>query len=415
VIFAAGDQKPWSCYLHAPGETTLMYAASVANGASVWYGLHCPVENMNRPGGRAAVQMNHFLAKHEIWYDATESAANVAILNSMATRAHYQTTRELSDFYSAASSGNARGPGNIDRSTEGFAAMLYRSQIPFDFISEEAVAAGQCARYRCLVLPTCACLSDEAVQAIRAFVQQGGLLIASLETSLFDGTGKPRDALGLADVFGASLEQGGYALRDFNYIEFTGSHPLLKGLGVSLAQAPDFGLKVRATTAEVIARYHEPLPGRYEPMTPLATPAVLWNTLGTGHCLFLPGTFGEFYWDFACLEFRQLAANAIQDFANVPVRVMNAPESLEVTVRKKTDGSAVIIHLINYTAGMTRPIQESIPLRNLQIRVDTTVLGRPIRHAEALRADKHWAVRTDRAAFLLTVPEMHEYEVIVLH
>ncbi|MCK5843549.1 MAG: hypothetical protein KAG97_02505, partial [Victivallales bacterium] len=41
VIFMAGDQKPWSWHLHTPSETKLCYASTIANGASVWYGIHC--------------------------------------------------------------------------------------------------------------------------------------------------------------------------------------------------------------------------------------------------------------------------------------------------------------------------------------------------------------------------------------
>ncbi|HEY66260.1 MAG TPA: hypothetical protein G4O02_17045, partial [Caldilineae bacterium] len=416
VIFAAGDQKPWSCYLHAPGETRLMFAASVANGASVWYGLHCPIENMNRPGGQAAGAMNQFLAQHEAIYDDTDSLANVALLHSASTRIHYQTAREASDFYEAAGTALARGVGDVAASFEGFAAMLYHSQIPFDVLPEEVCARGGWDRYRCLVAPTGACLSDAVIASLRDFVRGGGLLIASLDTSLFDEQGRRREDFGLADVFGACIEERIDHFRDFNYFEvIDSSHPAMRELAVRLAPAPAFGLRVRPTTARVLARYHAPLAGRYEPMTPLAGPAVLWNEFGQGHCLYLPGTFGEFYREYTTLEFRQIVAGAIRAFAPPSIQIMGAPPSLEVTLRRKRDGSMTMVHLVNYTGGMTRPIQQALPLRDLRIILREDVLaGRPQR-ARALVAGEELSITSTEEGTLVTLTDLSsEYEVLVI-
>ncbi len=416
VIFAAGDQKSWSCYLHAPGETRLMFAASIANGASVWYGLHCPIEYMNRPGGQAAGAMNRFLAEHEIIYDDTESLANVALLHSTSTRAHYRTAHEASDFYEAAGTALARGVGDVAASFEGFAAMLYHSQIPFDVLPEEACARGGWERYQCLVIPTGACLSDAVVAALRDFVREGGLLIASLDTSLFDERGHRREDFGLADVFGARIEEGVDYFRDFNYFEVTDdSHPAMRELAVRLIPAPAFGLRVHPTTARVLARYHAPLAGRYEPMTPLAGPAVLWNDFGRGHCLYLPGTFGEFYREYTTLEFRQIVAEAIRAFAPPPVQVLSVPPSLEVTLRRKRDGSMTMVHLVNYTGGMTRPIQRAWPLHDVRIALRMPQRSAPPRRVRALASGVEVPFHPTPEGIECTLSEVSaEYEVLLI-
>lgn len=56
--------------------------------------------------------------------------------------------------------------------------------------------------YRVLVLPYAACLSEELVRTIRAFVEKGGLLVADGRTGLLTGNGGVRKARPLDDVFG---------------------------------------------------------------------------------------------------------------------------------------------------------------------------------------------------------------------
>ena len=70
-------------------------------------------------------------------------------------------------------------------------------------------AKPQClAGYRALFLPLATCLSDAQVQAIRAFVRRGGLLIADGRVGLLTENGVVRTERSLADVFGASAPAG---------------------------------------------------------------------------------------------------------------------------------------------------------------------------------------------------------------
>jgi hypothetical protein len=257
-------------------------------------------------------------------------------------------------------------------------------------------------------------------------VDGGGLLIASLDSTLYDERGQRRADFGLADVFGASFRGAADAYRNFNYLEVVDpSHPVAQDLSVRLIAAPDYGLRVEPSTADVVARFRAPLAGRYEPMTPLAWPAVLWNQCARGHCLYLVGTFGEFYLDYAVLEYQQLVCRALERFAPPPVRVWGAPPSLEVVVRAKRDGSAVLVHLVNYTGGMTRPIQQALPLRGMRLSIDPAALPWRVQRAEGLPWPAQRAqalvsgaslslVRTDRG-LELELPEIAgEYEVVVV-
>jgi hypothetical protein len=60
-------------------------------------------------------------------------------------------------------------------------------------------------RFKTLILPNIAALSDGQCQQLRDFVRRGGSIVATYETSLCDEQGNMRKDFGLADLFGASF------------------------------------------------------------------------------------------------------------------------------------------------------------------------------------------------------------------
>jgi hypothetical protein len=83
----------------------------------------------------------------------------------------------------------------------GFDRALLEGHVPFDFILEDQILTHTLEKYRVLVTPNTAVMSDEAVHAIREFVRKGGGLVATGETSLYTEDVERRADYGLADVF----------------------------------------------------------------------------------------------------------------------------------------------------------------------------------------------------------------------
>ena len=71
-----------------------------------------------------------------------------------------------------------------------------------DFITPTNIVNGSLARYSALVLPYSCAVSPEEADAIRQFVEGGGLLLADAQAGLFDAHGKPYPAGVLDDLFG---------------------------------------------------------------------------------------------------------------------------------------------------------------------------------------------------------------------
>ena len=72
--------------------------------------------------------------------------------------------------------------------------LLYRSQTPFAFVTEEMVRAGVLADYRVLVAVGAVALPGDVLEAIRAFtVDNGGHVIANARFAELDEYARPRD------------------------------------------------------------------------------------------------------------------------------------------------------------------------------------------------------------------------------
>lgn len=92
------------------------------------------------------------------------------------------------------------------RSTMAFGHMLSRTCFRYDYLPEENLAE-RLKTCRLLVLSDAQSLSADTCQAIRAWVQDGGILFAFGAPGLYDENGARRVSLPLADVFGADLAQ----------------------------------------------------------------------------------------------------------------------------------------------------------------------------------------------------------------
>ena len=82
--------------------------------------------------------------------------------------------------------------------------MLNQSHLLVDMLLDEQLHLQRLSPYRVLFLSNSACLSEAQCDQIRRFVREGGTLIATYETSLFDEWGQKRENFGLADVFGVN-------------------------------------------------------------------------------------------------------------------------------------------------------------------------------------------------------------------
>jgi hypothetical protein len=411
VVFVAGDHKPWHRHLHTAAETLLLYADTVANGASVWYGLHSPVDDIQSPGGLAAKEMNHFLREHESYYTRTKSVARIALMRSTTTLDYYHRETEQSDFTRAERGPAAGVLGNAALSFNGFYEMLLRSHALFDVIDEEALSEPAMARYDTLVLPNCACLSDESVRAITGWVEAGGGLVASFETSRYDGLVNRKPDFGLGQVFGVSSAGDAFRFGSTSYVSLKDEHAVTSGMSQKLIPAPSVGLAVKAATGRAVAVFREPVERQYRPLPPESTPAVVVNSFGKGRSVYLAGNWGEHYCEYGLPAHLKLVGNAVQWLSRPILDVSDAPQTLEVVLREQPDEKRCLLHLINFTGEMRRPFQNIVPCHDVGISLHA---DRVVRSVRSLVGKGDLPFERAGGVIRFRLPRVGTYEVVVI-
>jgi hypothetical protein len=143
--------------------------------------------------------MFHTIEPLDRWHKANEAylinrepIANVGVVWS----------QQNTDFY-----GRDNPEELVDLPYRGFVTALIRARIPWlpvhaDHIERDA------PKLSALVLPNVGAMSESQCESVRRFVQRGGGLVATGESSLFDEAGELRKDFALADVFGVHVPDG---------------------------------------------------------------------------------------------------------------------------------------------------------------------------------------------------------------
>jgi len=136
---------------------------------------------------------------------------------------------------------NRKGSIDDENQTKGvlrkvWCKLLEDLGYQYDFISYLDVQEGVadlCKKFKVIILPKTICLSDREVNALRAFVKEGGTLIADYFCGLLDEHGKGRPQGALDDLFGIERDESAGYMNGVGLTEIDGEkyeQPFLKRL-----------------------------------------------------------------------------------------------------------------------------------------------------------------------------------------
>ena len=281
--------------------------------------------------------------------------------------------------------------------------------------------------YRTLILPNIAALSDQQCAQLKAFVEGGGNLIATHETSLYDEWGKRRKDFGLAELFGASFDgrveqnvRNSYLNVDKN--PKTGQfHPLVKGLedatriinGVNWVHVKAHEKAYSPLT--LVPSYPDlPMEQVWARVPRTDTPGVFTRQVGKGRVVYFPFDLDRTFWEVLSADHLKLLQNAVAwaHQEEQPLTV-NGRGVLDVSLWMQK--RSIAAHLVNLTNPMMMkgPVREIIPLSAQQVRIRVPE-GRRVSKAHFLVSGQTPVWRQTGDVVSVTVPSIELYEVVAL-
>ena len=434
IVFSHHTLGAWH-YIPLPKyETQLSIAQTIATGANPWFGVFdYSLDHSRKDAVEPVKEIQDFVAKNEQYYTQTESCASVALLNSSQTATYYVSN--YPQFYGEAGSGKEvnlgvdAGGGTrtvnwkmrketceaaVNNGYIGYFSAMTRAHIPFDVILDGHLTAQGLSKYKTLILPNAACLSDNQIDSIREFVRRGGSVVAEFETGAYDEMGKPREKNPLLEVFGVGKVRGMLLPRSCEeYVKIKSQHPTVSSFREGeFIPRPVYSLEVEAASgADLPSFFMNEIGGNYMPLKGESiNPAMVANSTQGGRCVYLPSLVGEFYGRLKMAQYQTLIDNVIRWAHADPIAIeVDAPATLQVEVRRSVDGTGMMIHLVNNSGDMQRPISEIFSISGAQIglRQDN------IQSIRALRADVDLPFERSGGVTKFTLPELGVYELIV--
>ncbi len=165
-------------------EARLWMIAGIAGGIQTWW-HHVGAYHEDRRMYRTADPVTRWCEQHERYLVDRRPLATVGIVWS----------QRNTDFF-----GRDEAADRVDAPYTGFMHALVRARIPYLPLHVDDIAA-QAPGLRLLIMPNVGALSDAQAAAIRRFVGDGGSLLATGLTGLYDEWGDPRPDSALADLF----------------------------------------------------------------------------------------------------------------------------------------------------------------------------------------------------------------------
>jgi hypothetical protein len=280
----------------------------------------------------------------------------------------------------------------VELPARGIANALLRARIPFLPIHADAIEP-EAKDLRLLILPNLGAISDAQLTSLRRFVERGGNLLVTGESTLFNEWGDARPDFGLAELMGVHLPEGRTALSEnartrqaaetsHTYLRLpanlTERHAVLAGFadtdilpfGGSLSELNIADrTAVALTFVPAFPIYPPETSWMREPQTSI--PGLILNELANGSRIaYLPADLDRRFARDNLPDHGRLLANlvnwAVKD--DLPVRVEGAGL---IDAQLYRQGNRLILHLVNLTnAGTWRqPVEELIPIGPITVKV----------------------------------------------
>ena len=412
-IFSIGLEEPyrWKDSVQSEAEIRIWVAEGIANNLRPWF--------VKFSGTLYDRRWLKVVEKIYQWhYHAEPYLRNVAPLARVGMVYSEQTDR----YY-----GGEKWQERSDGHGLGMYHALIEARIPFEMVNDRLLDTEHLKPFKLLILPNIAALSETQCEQIKQYIQRGGSLVATFETSLYDEWGKRRRDFGLADLFGASYNDRVEGPMKNSYLRLKSDsktrrfHPVLNGLedayriinGIwRLEVKPNLDFPSPVT---LIPTYPDLPMEHVYPRKPNTDIRELYlREIGESRIAYIPWDIDRTFWEIMNVDHGRLLRNIIDWTANeeLPVQVTGSGV-LDVTIWRQKQ--SMTVHLVNLTNPMMMkgPFREFIPVgeQKVQVRIPRNTKIEKVRLLVSAKIPNY---KIKDGIVSLTVPSILDHEVVAL-
>lgn len=405
----------WRLYAAPEAENRPWVAQQFANGVNSWLHINGGLSPIfDRRGLAPMQQVFQRLASWEGYFREARSDASVALVFSRHTQDNY---------------GRDDPYGRYMDSVRGFYCALSEGHIPFDVLSDKFLDAARLAPYRVLVLPNTACLSDQAVAAVRAFAAAGGTVVATFDAARYDEQGLERPESPLAALLGGRHGARRRKLQSsYGYLAQRGD-PLLQGLGDTdvvpndgdlLEFVPGPGVTVPLTLIPPVTAHSGAtisIPELSAVRGASEVPVVAHGPHGQGRVVLFSNRMDALFYKYGFADLGRILANAVRlGLGDAQDLEVDAPDYVDVT--RQVQPGRRMVHLINFAVGKhlntgwRHPGRNLVPVADIRVRLRLQA-GQHLRAVRTATDDMTLPHHTTGDWVEVTVPRLDDHEIVV--
>jgi hypothetical protein len=385
VVLYGNNGGKWRYVKEPHLESRIWLWETVSVGGGLWNcmfnGQH-PGATFDNRNSYLERDVYHYLADNEEILETQIPREEVGIYFSKASRDYLADDDEDKDEYGVF--------------IKGIENVLIDNHVQYGFCPDINFSLDEVSKYKLLIVPNGAYLSDEHIEIIRKYVSMGGGLIASYETSLYDEKGNKREDFGLGDLFGCSYTGIRKDTQIDCYQMLKEPHTITSGFrDTSLLMNDGYTLQCTPTGKEgyqVVCTYVPKIPNQPPPKawikdmrTPF--PTIIAGTYGKGRVVYFANQMDKLCYTNGHEDFMDLVYNSIMWAKSDELSIeTNAPDSVHIALTEnKDDNKQLVLSLTNHTSKPRRPIRQLLPVYDFY--VDCRLEGDSLEDYKILRLD----------------------------
>ncbi|MBN9392370.1 MAG: beta-galactosidase [Chloroflexi bacterium] len=390
--------------------TSLRLAQNVIHSAPLDLYVLGTLDQPNRSGLKSAQEIFSFQAKHEQEYQGLTSLAQVCLLYPHRSFPYGKSS---------------------ETAYRGMFRLLTENHIPFDCVHEHRLTEEDAneflAKYKLLILPGAALLSDRQSEVIDSFVATGGKVLATGETGFYTETGRPRPENSLKSLGASRVELTRSDMRSA-YFRIHDQHDPGLNRHFPLDKARHFnetdlifldGNYLYLPVKEEAEKWLSLIPPTtYGPPEKVFSdaeetdwPGVIFYRYGRGTSAYLPWQVDALYYRFSSPGHTALLLAVLDSLTGGDRQlVSNAHPSVEIALLARKDG-AYMLNLANASGHGGTAIFPPIPMRDLVVKI---ALPQPVTTACSLKQGRPVELWREQGYTCVRVGQLELFDSIIL-